>query len=416
MLDIIIIQILFILAIAYINASDSAFQSISQRKLDEEEILFQHLENKQKIIQLFQVLNNCLCAFALLYAMVYFSPQLNKVIPNLVCAHIVVVILTILIITIFGQIIPKKLVLKDALKFSKTTIKINNVLSIIFTPLSFIVNIISKLFLLPFDLDPSEEEDADEDNIRDIVEASTESGLIEENEQEMIENIFEFNDSTVDEIMTRVSDVCMIDSRLEAKEVIEIIMEKGKSRYPVYKDDPNNIIGILHARELLLNVHFGRTNYQDYLRDAYFVPESLKADQLFQDMKYKKIQLAIVIDEYGEISGIVTVEDLLEEIVGNIYDEYDELEVPDIEKLDDKTWKIQGTAFIEDIEEELDIKLKDTDDYETLGGMVFAELHSIPEDGKVFEIEVNELKITVTKVENKRIVEAIVEKLESSID
>ena len=416
MLDIIIIQILFILAIAYINASDSAFQSISQRKLDEEEILFQHLENKQKIIQLFQVLNNCLCAFALLYAMVYFSPQLNKVIPNLACAHIVVVILTILIITIFGQIIPKKLVLKDALKFSKTTIKINNVLSIIFTPLSFIVNIISKLFLLPFDLDPSEEEDADEDNIRDIVEASTESGLIEENEQEMIENIFEFNDSTVDEIMTRVSDVCMIDSRLEAKEVIEIIMEKGKSRYPVYKDDPNNIIGILHARELLLNVHFGRTNYQDYLRDAYFVPESLKADQLFQDMKYKKIQLAIVIDEYGEISGIVTVEDLLEEIVGNIYDEYDELEVPDIEKLDDNTWKIQGTAFIEDIEEELDIKLKDTDDYETLGGMVFAELHSIPEDGKVFEIEVNELKITVTKVENKRIVEAIVEKLESSID
>ena len=416
MLEIIIIQIVLILAVAYINASDSAFQSISQRKLDENEILFQHLENKPKTIQLFQVLNNCICAFSLLYSLVNFSPLLNQVIENKLLCDIIIVVITIVIITVFGQIIPKKLVLKDALKFSKATIKINNYLSIIFTPFTFLVNIISKIFLLPFNLDPSEEEDQDEDSIRDIVEASTESGLIEENEQEMIENIFEFNDSTVDEIMTRVSDVCMIDSKMEAKEVIDIIMEKGKSRYPVYKDDPNNIIGILHARELLLNLHFGRTNYQDYLREAYFVPESLKADQLFQDMKYKKIQLAIVIDEYGEISGIVTVEDLLEEIVGNLYDEYDELEIPDIEKIDESTWKIQGTAFIEDIEEELDIKLKDTDDYETLGGMVFAELHSIPEDGKVFEITVQELKITVTKVENKRIVETLVEKIVSNID
>ena len=416
MLEIIIIQIVLILAVAYINASDSAFQSISQRKLDENEILFQHLENKPKTIQLFQVLNNCICAFSLLYSLVNFSPLLNQVIESKLLCDIIIVVITIVIITVFGQIIPKKLVLKDALKFSKATIKINNYLSIIFTPFTFLVNIISKIFLLPFNLDPSEEEDQDEDSIRDIVEASTESGLIEENEQEMIENIFEFNDSTVDEIMTRVSDVCMIDSKMEAKEVIDIIMEKGKSRYPVYKDDPNNIIGILHARELLLNLHFGRTNYQDYLREAYFVPESLKADQLFQDMKYKKIQLAIVLDEYGEISGIVTVEDLLEEIVGNLYDEYDELEIPDIEKIDESTWKIQGTAFIEDIEEELDIKLKDTDDYETLGGMVFAELHSIPEDGKVFEITVQELKITVTKVENKRIVETLVEKIVSNID
>ena len=147
------------------------------------------------------------------------------------------------------------------------------------------------------------------------------------------------------------------------------------------------------------------------LRSAYFVPESIKADQLFSDMQKKKVHIAIVIDEYGETRGIITLEDLLEEIVGNIYDEFDEAEAPEIEKLGDNRWRVSGTLSIEDLEEELDVDIPDEGDYDTVGGMVFSCLHEIPEDGQTFTIEINSLRITVTKVEDKRIVEAVVEKI-----
>ncbi|MDD7589414.1 transporter associated domain-containing protein, partial [Bullifex porci] len=151
---------------------------------------------------------------------------------------------------------------------------------------------------------------------------------------------------------------------------------------------------------------------KDMLRKPYFVPETIKADQLFSDMQKNKIHISIVIDEYGETRGIVTLEDLLEEIVGNIYDEYDKAELPEIEKLDDNKWRVQGTLSIDDLNDELGISITDDRDYDTVGGMIFSCLHTIPEDGKQFSVSVNGLDITVTRVEDKRIIEAIVKKQE----
>ena len=148
------------------------------------------------------------------------------------------------------------------------------------------------------------------------------------------------------------------------------------------------------------------------LRSAYFVPESIKADQLFSDMQKKKVHIAIVIDEYGETRGIVTLEDLLEEIVGNIYDEFDEAEAPEIEKIGENRWRVSGTLTIEDLEDELGIDIPDDRDYGTVGGMVFSCLHEIPEDGQTFTVEIHGLRITVTKVEDKRIAQAEIEKIE----
>ena len=154
-----------------------------------------------------------------------------------------------------------------------------------------------------------------------------------------------------------------------------------------------------------------KKSIRDMLRSAYFVPESIKADQLFNDMQKKKVHIAIVIDEYGETRGIITLEDLLEEIVGNIYDEFDEAEAPEIESIGENKWKVSGTLTIEDLEQELDIDIPDDRDYGTVGGMVFSCLHEIPEDGQTFTVEVHGLRITVTNVEDKRIVQAVIEKL-----
>ena len=259
----------------------------------------------------------------------------------------------------------------------------------------------------------AEDEQVSEDDIRMMVDVGGESGSIEEDEKEMIQNIFEFNDIAISEIMTRVSDVNAISIEDSEEDILRIIKESGNSRFPVYKDDINDIIGILNSREFLINLNDENgKSVRDMLRKPYFVPETIKADQLFSDMQKNKVHISIVIDEYGETRGIVTLEDLLEEIVGNIYDEYDAAESPAIEPLPDGRWKVQGTLSIEDLNDELGIHITDDRDYDTVGGMIFSCLHTIPEDGKQFTVEVNGLKITVTRVEDKRIIEAIVEKTE----
>ena len=244
-----------------------------------------------------------------------------------------------------------------------------------------------------------------------MVDVGGESGSIEEDEQEMIQNIFEFNDITISEIMTRVSDVNAISILDSEEDILKIIKETGNSRFPVYEEDINNIIGVLNAREFLINLNDKNgKSVKDMLRKPYFVPQTIKADQLFSDMQKNKIHISIVIDEYGETRGIVTLEDLLEEIVGNIYDEYDAAESPEIEKIDENKWRVQGTLSIDDLNDELGISISDERDYDTVGGMIFSCLHTIPEDGKQFKVSVNGLDITVTRVEDKRVIEAIIQK------
>ena len=334
---------------------------------------------------------------------------------NSISVVIITIILTIVTI-IFGELVPKRVAQQKSYEVAKVFLKLLQVISAVLKPVIWLTSGATNLILRMLHLKPSSEEDAvSEAEIRMMVESGGDSGVIEEDEKEMINNIFEFNDIRVSEIMTRISDVNYFSVDDDEETIINTIKESGNSRYPVYEEDINDIIGILNARDFLLNLNARpKKTVREMLRSAYFVPESIKADQLFNDMQRKKVHIAIVIDEYGETRGIITLEDLLEEIVGNIYDEFDETEAPEIEKLGDNRWRVSGTLSIEDLEKELDIDIDDDSDFDTLGGMVLACLHEIPEDGQTFTIETNGLRIMVTRVEDKRIAEAVVEKITPS--
>ena len=317
---------------------------------------------------------------------------------NSISVVVITIILTIVTI-IFGELVPKRVAQQKSYEMAKIFLKLLVAISTILKPVIWLTSSATNLILRLLHLKTSSEDDAvSEAEIRMMVESGGDSGTIEEDEKEMIQNIFEFNDIRVSEIMTRIGDVKYFSVDENEKTILETIKDSGNSRYPVYEDDINNVIGILNARDFLLNINEPhKKTVRQMLRSAYFVPESIKADQLFSDMQKKKVHIAL--------------EDLLEEIVGNIYDEFDEAEAPEIEKLGDNRWRVSGTLSIEDLEEELDVDIPDEGDYDTVGGMVFSCLHEIPEDGQTFTIEINSLRITVTKVEDKRIVEAVVEKI-----
>ena len=343
--------------------------------------------------------------------------EIGVKLPEALLNNIAVILITLIltfVTIVFGELIPKRIAQQKSYEVAKACCGIIGVISVIFKPIILLISGTTNLILRMMKLKTeAEDEQVSEDDIRMMVDVGGESGSIEEDEKEMIQNIFEFNDIAISEIMTRVSDVNAISIEDSEEDILRIIKESGNSRFPVYKDDINDIIGILNSREFLINLNDENgKSVRDMLRKPYFVPETIKADQLFSDMQKNKVHISVVIDEYGETRGIVTLEDLLEEIVGNIYDEYDAAEAPAIEPLPDGRWKVQGTLSIEDLNDELGIHITDDRDYDTVGGMIFSCLHTIPEDGKQFTVEVNGLKITVTRVEDKRIIEAIVEKTE----
>ena len=213
--------------------------------------------------------------------------------------------------------------------------------------------------------------------------------------------------------MTREPDVVSFQVDTPDNEILDTIKDSGLSRFPVYGEDINDILGILSAREFLINLNSGEhKNIKDLLRPAYMVPDSIHADKLFSDMQDKKTHIAIVVDEYGQTVGIVTLEDLLEEIVGNIYDEFDPQEESEIQKIGDNEWRVSGALSLSDFSDETGIELEENEDYDTIGGMVLSTLSQIPEEGTTLDVSINGLDIHVTKIEDRRIEEAIVKKAE----
>lgn len=258
------------------------------------------------------------------------------------------------------------------------------------------------------------EENVYEDDIMAMVEEGEESGAIQSNEKELIENVFEFDTLTARDLMVHRTDMATLALDDDQETILNTIRESGLSRFPVYKEDADDIVGILSTREYLLNFHLERPKpIQDLLRPAYFVPETVSADVLFRDMQGKKTHMALVVDEYGGTSGLVTLEDLLEELVGNIYDEFDPQEEQDIIPLEQNRWRVSGSADLEELCETVGIDLPDDEerDYDTLGGLVFAQLSVIPEDGSCPLVETLGLRVQVEKLCDRRVEWAIVELL-----
>ena len=333
--------------------------------------------------------------------------------------HVISVIVITLILSyftlVFGELVPKRLALKKAETVARATCGVVSALSVVFRPLIWILSKSTNAILRLVGIDPKEvEEEVSEDEILMMVDIGEETGAIETSEKELIENIFEFNNNTAEDVMVHRTDMVMVWVEDPAEEILKTIEESGLSRFPVYNEDADDIVGILSTRDYLFNTHRKQPKtFRDLLRPAYFVPESVRTDVLFRDMQSKKVHMAIVVDEYGGTSGLVTMEDLLEEIVGNIYDEFDPQDEQDITRLEENLWRVAGSAELELLAEELDVELPEEDEYDTLGGLVFSQLSVIPEDGSQVEVDVCGLHVKVEELSDRRVEWALVSKLEN---
>ena len=283
----------------------------------------------------------------------------------------------------------------------------------ILSPVTRLSLFLGALILKPFHIKPADAGDAvTEEDIMQMVDIGEEKGAIEADEREMIENIFEFNNMDASDCMIHRKDITAIDIRSTDEEILQTITDSGLSRFPVYENSIDNVLGILTTRDYLINqVEGKRTPLRKLIRPAHFVPESVRTDVLFQEMQSRKQHMAIVVDEYGGTSGLITLEDLLEEIVGNIYDEFDPKEEPEITKLSDGRWRVSGSAELETVAEALNIELPTDEEYDTLGGLIFSRLTEIPADGERPVVECFGLRISVEEIAERRVEWAIVEKL-----
>ncbi|MGB4004883.1 MAG: hemolysin family protein [Halanaerobiales bacterium] len=304
---------------------------------------------------------------------------------------------------IFGELVPKRLAMKKTETISFFVVSPLIALSTVTSPFVKLLSVSTNFVVRLFGIDPAaEEEMVTEEEIRMLVDVGEEKGAIDENEREMINNIFEFDNKEVCDIMTHRTEIVGIPITASIKEIMDIVKEAKFTRYPVYEENIDDIIGILNIKDFI-QLTEDRNDFclKNIIRQPYFVPSSKKADELFRELQSTKTHMAVVIDEYGGTAGIVTIEDLLEEIVGNIFDEYDE-EEKEFEKLDENTFIISGVTSLDRVTEVLDVDLP-VDDYDTLSGFIIGQLGRIPEEGETPEVEFEEIVFKVEKVEEKRI-------------
>lgn len=322
--------------------------------------------------------------------------------------EISVVIITLLlsyITLVFGELVPKRIALQNSEKMALTAARPINVVSKVTFAfvklLTFSTNAVLKI--LGFHTEKLEEQ-VSEEEIRSLIQVGEENGVINKIEKDMIDGIFQFDDTLAKEIMTPRPDVFSIEINTPICEVIDQVLEEQYSRVPVYEDDYDNIIGVLYMKDLFVEFKNKKKEdivIRDIIRPAYFVPETKNIDSLFRELQSTKNHMAILIDEYGGFSGIVTIEDIIEEVMGNIFDEYDVLDEP-VKKLDNGIYMVEGTVPIYEINDMLDIDLP-SDDFDTIGGFVMTLLGSIPNENENPVVEYENCSFRVEKVAEKRI-------------
>ncbi len=425
-----LLQLVLILVNGWFAASEIAVLSVNEAKLrrdadDGDKVAAQLLKLRESPNQFLSTIQVCITlagflgsAFAadsfsdpLAAAILATGLKINPALLDTICVVLITLILSYFTL-VLGELVPKRLAMHFPDKIARLAMKVLSVCSVLFKPLVWLLSISTNGLLRLMGIDPNaEQEEVTEDDIRMMVDMGGETGAIEEAEKEMIENIFEFNNITAEEVMTHRTNVSSIWVEDDWETILTLIRETGLSRFPVYGEDMDDILGTLNTRVFLLNMQAEKPRtLREMLREAYFVPETVPADQLFRNMQTKKIHMAIVVDEYGGMSGIVTMEDLLEEIVGNIYDEFDPQAEAEIIRVDENTWRVSGQTSIDDVAEQLDMELPN-EDFDTFGGLIFSQLTTIPKDGTHPEMDCCGLHIYVEKVEDHRIETALVTKL-----
>lgn len=328
----------------------------------------------------------------------------------------VIVILITLILSfftlVFGELVPKRLAQRKAESLALGISGLVYGISKIFAPLVALLTVSTNGILRLCRIDPNAEEEVSEEDIQLTVEAATKQGSIEEDEKEMIQNIFEFDDLTAGEIVTHRTELALLWLDEADEEWAHTIKSNRFTLYPVCQESVDNVVGILNAKDYFrLDSKDRDTVMQEAVRPAYFVPDGVKADLLFRNMKKERVSLAVVIDEHGGVLGIVTLNDLIERLVGDIADEETPVEEAlEIEPLEDGSWRVMGSVSLDDLEKEMNFEFSH-ENCDTVSGLALAVYGTIPADGTSFTVETEQLSIEVTNVVDRQAESAIVRKI-----
>ena len=336
-----------------------------------------------------------------------FAETLSKIgVPAASTIALVIVTLILSYFTlVFGELFPKRLALRAPEKIALAFAKPVNAIRIIFKPVVWLLSGSCELLVRLFHLKPKSDDKVTEDEIKALVSTGVEDGTINSDEQELINAVFTFGDLKVRDVMTPRVNVFMINIDDSISKIRKMIKEEKYSRIPVYEDSKDNVIGILNIKDIFLSLKANYTNddLKSILRKPLFVVENMKADTLFKKMQDTLNQVAVVIDETGSVSGYLTMEDLVEEVMGNIFDEYDEIEEV-ITKVDEHNYIIDATIPIQDLNRELDLEIeKEEDSYSSLAGFITYKLESFPQLNDEVILEDEELTLKVIEIENTSI-------------
>ena len=314
-------------------------------------------------------------------------------------------------ILVFGEITPKNYATLNSEKLTLRYITVIHFLMTLMTPVIFVINLISRFFLYILHVDPDAVNKAmTEEELRTIVDVSHEDGVIESDEKKMIYNVFDLGDADAKDIMVPRVNVTFANVNNTYEELIDIFRTDRFNRLPVYEDTQDNIVGIINMKDLLLYKDREHFSIQDIMREPYFTYEHKNTAELFMEMRKSSISLAIVLDEYGATAGLITLEDLLEEIVGEIRDEYDTDEEDPIVKLSDREYLVLGSTNLEDLCEKLDLDFE-SDDYDTIGGYLIGLLDHLPEKNEII-ITDDDVLLRVEQMDKNRIEKIYIKKPE----
>ena len=427
-------QILFLILLIGVNAFFGASE-IALISLNDNKIKIMADEKNLKAIQLVKLLSEpsrflatiqigiTLAGFlASAFAAESFADPLVNIIKayDLPITDSVLRVLTVTVITIIlsyftlvlGELVPKRVAMKKAESIAFFVVTPLTVLSKVTSPFVKFLTASTNFCVRLFGIDPSSnDDDVTEEEIRMMIDVGEEKGTIHEREKIMINNIFEFNNKTAEDIMTHRMELVGIPHDIGLRKLIDIVKTEQYSRIPVYNESIDNIIGVLYVKDLLpLIVEEAEDDFEldSYIRKPFFVPIQKKIDELFFELQATNIHIAIVIDEYGGTAGIVTVEDLLEEIVGNIFDEYDEEEDKEFKQIDETIFEVKAMISLEELEEHLEVELP-VEEYETLNGFLIGLIGNIPSKDEEIEVQFKNLYFRVIEVTDKRIEKVIIE-------
>lgn len=386
---------------AFFSASETALTSLSkiriknmiEEKIKNAELIEKLVSNPNKLLSAILVGNNLvnIAATSLLTSLTLaYAPKNGVAIATAI---------TTVAVLIFGEITPKTFAAQNSEKVSLAVVKIINAIIFILTPAIWVLNIITGFMLKLLGVKKTGiTTTITEAELKTMVNVSHEEGIIEIDERRMINNVFDFDNSKAKDVMTPRTDMIAVEDTATYDEIVALFKEERFSRLPVYHESIDDIIGILHLKDIVF-IDESTFSVEKYMREPYFTYESKIISELFSEMRTKRIPVAIILDEYGGTSGLVTLEDMIEEIVGDISDEYDE-EDDDITVVKEDEYIVDGSTRLEDLNEMIGTNLE-SEDFDTIGGYVIGVMGRFPDEGE--EVETDGIKIKVEKSDKNRI-------------